>query len=272
MSSQHKHRPRKRFGQNFLQDEAVIDRIASAIRPLQEEHLVEIGPGHGALTEALVRSGCRLDVIELDRDLVPGLLAAFCIYPRFRLHSEDALGFDFASLSAAGERLRVAGNLPYNISTPLLFHLLEQAACIEDMHFMLQKEVVERLAAAPGSGDYGRLSVMVQYRCRVEPLFTIRPGAFQPAPKVDSAFVRLVPHSSAPVQVDDEGCLQTVVSRAFGQRRKTLRNTLKGVLSGSQIEACGIDPSVRPERLSLKEFAALSNQLSAAQGSGTEDY
>lgn len=266
------HRARKRFGQNFLHDPGIIDRILRAVDPAPGQLLVEIGPGKGAITEGLLRRAGAVQVVELDRDLIPVLQERFAGTDGLTIHGADALKFDFCALCQPGARLRVVGNLPYNISTPLLFHLLEQAACIEDMHFMLQKEVVERLAAAPGSGDYGRLSVMVQYRCRVEPLFTIRPGAFQPAPKVDSAFVRLVPHSSAPVQVEDEVCLQTVVSRAFGQRRKTLRNTLKGVLSGSQIEACGIDPNVRPERLSLKEFAALSNQLSAAQGSGTEDY
>lgn len=263
------HRPRKRFGQNFLHDPAVIDRIVRAIAPAPGQFLVEIGPGKGALTAALLPAAGTLHAVELDRDLIPLLQDRCSGLGELAVHSADALRFDFCALAPASQRLRMVGNLPYNISTPLLFRLLHQIRCIADMHFMLQKEVVERMAAGPGSGDYGRLSVMVQYRCRVEPLFTIRPGAFHPPPKVDSAFVRLTPHVQPPVKVENDDCLQAVVTRAFGQRRKTLRNALKGLLLGEQIEACGISPDLRPEQLDLKEFAALSNLLDAAQGGGT---
>ena len=195
-------RPRKRFGQNFLEDGGVISRIERAVAPRERDHLVEIGPGRGALTEALVGSGCRLDAIELDRDLTAGLLAAFSIHPRFRLHSADALQFDFASLldENAGEdgRLRIVGNLPYNIATPLIFRLLGNAGIVEDMHFMLQREVVQRLAAEPGSKHWGRLGIMAQYYCHVEHLFDVPPAAFNPPPKVQSAVVRLVPWRRSP--------------------------------------------------------------------------
>ena len=178
------HTPRKRFGQNFLRDESVIEAIARAVAPRAEDHLVEIGPGEGALTQALVESGCKLDAIELDRDLRTRLLAAFSTYPGFTLHSADALKFDFAALADQKRTLRIVGNLPYNISTPLIFHLLDQAELVADMHFMLQLEVVERLAATPGSKDWGRLSVMTQFQCEVEHLFDVPPEAFYPPPKV----------------------------------------------------------------------------------------
>lgn len=265
------HRPRKRFGQNFLHDSAAIERILRAVSPAAGQALVEIGPGKGAITEGLLHAAGALHVVELDRDLIPLLEQRCAGAGDLTVHSADALRFDFCALAPPAGGLRVVGNLPYNISTPLLFHLLGQLRCIGDMHFMLQKEVVQRLSAGPGTGDYGRLSVMVQYRCRVEPLFVIRPGAFTPPPKVDSAFVRLVPHGQPPVMVEDEQSLQIVVSRAFGQRRKTLRNALKGLLSGPQIEDCGVDPDLRPERLGLQEFAALSNQVSAAQRRGTTE-
>lgn len=193
MSELYQHRARKRFGQNFLHDAGVIHRILRAIHAREGQRLLEIGPGQGALTEGLLGSGARLDVIELDQDLIPLLKLKFGLESRFSLHQGDALKFDFASLVESGEKLRVVGNLPYNISTPLIFHLLEYAPVIEDMHFMLQKEVVERLAATPGGGDWGRLSIMVQYHCRVEHLFNVGPGAFNPPPKVDSAIVRLTP-------------------------------------------------------------------------------
>lgn len=264
------HRPRKRFGQNFLHDPTVIERIIRAIAPQPGQFLVEIGPGKGALTTALLPAVGKLHVVELDRDLIPLLREQCTDLGELEVHAADALRFDFCALAPSATRLRVVGNLPYNISTPLLFHLLSQIECIADMHFMLQKEVVARLAAKPGGGEYGRLSVMVQYRCRVEPLFTIPPGAFYPPPKVQSAFVRLLPHREPPVQVDDDRCLQKVVTSAFGQRRKTLRNALKGLLDSAQIQACGIDPEVRAERLDLQQFAALSNVLNAAQGRGTQ--
>jgi 16S rRNA (adenine1518-N6/adenine1519-N6)-dimethyltransferase len=255
------HRPRKRFGQNFLRDPGVIHRIVSAIHPREEEHLVEIGPGQGALTAALVTSGCQLDVIELDRDLVPGLLVAFSIHPRFRLHSEDALRFDFASLAAGDERLRVVGNLPYNIATPLIFRLLENTAFIEDMHFMLQLEVVERLAAHPGNKDWGRLGIMAQYHCRVEHLFNVPPEAFRPPPRVQSAVVRLVPHREHPWPDCNRADLQAVVQAAFAQRRKTLRNNLKGLIEDSALAELGIDPSARAETLQLTQFIEIANAI-----------
>lgn len=253
------HKARKRFGQNFLHDRHVIDRIVRAIHPKAGERLVEIGPGLGALTLPLLQAAGRLEVVELDRDLIPKLEQQCIGQGDLIIHSADALKFDFCAL-AAGSKLRIAGNLPYNISTPLIFHLLEQAHCIDDMHFMLQKEVVDRLAAAPDSSDYGRLSVMVQYRCKVERLFLVPPGAFTPAPKVDSAIVRLEPYVTPPVEVD-AGALEKLVAQAFSQRRKTLRNTLKGLLDAATIEAAGIDPQRRAETLSLQEFAALANRL-----------
>ena len=255
------HHPRKRFGQNFLRDERVIDRIAGVIAAREEDHLVEIGPGRGALTEVLVTCGCRLDVIELDRDLVPGLLAAFSIYPTFKLHSEDALRFDFGSLAREGEQLRVVGNLPYNISTPLIFKLLENATIIRDMHFMLQLEVVERLAAEPGSKAWGRLGIMAQYLCRVEHLFNVPPEAFYPPPKVQSAIVRLTPRKDPPWEPCDENRLRRVVQAAFAQRRKTLRNNLKELIDSTDLEALGIDPGARAETLELADFIKIANAV-----------
>ncbi len=254
-----KHRPRKRFGQNFLTDEGVIGRIASAIAAKPADHLVEIGPGQGALTEMLAPSDCQLDVIELDRDLVAGLLAAFSIYPHFRLHSADALKFDYGALRSGEEQLRVVGNLPYNISTPLIFKLLENAPLIQDMHFMLQLEVVERLAAEPGSKAWGRLGIMAQYQCRVEHLFDVPPEAFYPPPKVQSAIVRLEPYSSSPWPQCDPVKLKQIVQGAFAQRRKTLRNNLKGVIDPNLLEDLGIDPSARAETLDLIQFISIAN-------------
>lgn len=253
------HRPRKRFGQNFLRDHTVIDRIVRAISPLPGEHLVEIGPGLGALTAPLLRTLGTIDVVELDRDLIPHLQDQLAPLGTLRVHNADALRFDFRQLVTGDEKLRIAGNLPYNISTPLIFHLIEQADAIRDMHFMLQKEVVDRLAAAPDTGDYGRLSVMVQYYCRVERLFTVPPGAFHPVPKVDSAVVRLTPYAELPVRVADEQVFARVVAQAFSQRRKTLRNTLKGLVTADTMLSIHIDPGRRAETLSLQEFAALAN-------------
>jgi 16S rRNA (adenine1518-N6/adenine1519-N6)-dimethyltransferase len=260
-------RPRKRFGQNFLEDGVIVSRIESAIAPRSHDHLVEIGPGRGALTEALVSSGCRLDAIELDRDLTAGLLAAFSIYPRFRLHSADALEFDYASLleDASGDvdRLRIVGNLPYNISTPLIFRLLENSRIIEDMHFMLQLEVVQRLAGEPGTGHWGRLGIMAQYHCCVEHLFDVPPTAFYPPPKVQSAVVRLVPWRKSPWPDVDEEALRRTVQSAFAQRRKTLRNNLKGLIGDVDLEALDIDPGARAETLALTDFIAIANHCHA---------
>ena len=255
------HQSRKRFGQHFLRDFGVIQRILQAIRPLPDQHLVEIGPGLGALTGPLLAAAGRLEVVELDRDLIPPLQHRCKGTGELLIHNADALSFDFSQLRRDQRRLRVLGNLPYNISTPLLFHLLEQADHIGDMHFMLQKEVVERMAASPGEAAYGRLSVMLQYRCRVEPLFTIPASAFTPPPKVESAFVRLIPSAQPPVAVADEQCFAALVRQTFSQRRKTLRNTLRGILGAADIEAAGVDPGARPETLGLAEFAALSNRL-----------
>jgi 16S rRNA (adenine1518-N6/adenine1519-N6)-dimethyltransferase len=254
------HRARKRFGQNFLRDHTVIDRIVRALSPKAGDRVVEIGPGLGALTGPLLKELGTLDVVELDRDLVPHLQETLGGLGALRVHNADALKFDFRAL-AGGDKLRVVGNLPYNISTPLIFHLIEQADAIRDMHFMLQKEVVDRLAAAPDSADYGRLSVMVQYWCHVERLFTVPPGAFHPVPKVDSAVVRLVPHTTLPVRARDEQQFAQLVAQAFSQRRKTLRNTLKGMLDGETISAAGIDPGRRAETLTLAEFVTLADAV-----------
>jgi 16S rRNA (adenine1518-N6/adenine1519-N6)-dimethyltransferase len=260
MSNSSTHKARKRFGQNFLHDPQVIHRIVNSIRPREGQCMVEIGPGEGALTRELLPILGQLDVVELDRDLIPMLESKLSGLGELRIHQADALKFNFCQLSPGPAQLRVVGNLPYNISTPLLFHLLEMSHCIQDMHFMLQKEVVERITAQPGSGQYGRLSVMVQYHCQTEMLFSVGPGAFRPAPKVDSAIVRLTPHQQPPVDIDPDTLAQ-LVSRAFGQRRKTLRNNLKGLLDADTIVAQGIDPGIRPERLSLKEFARLAQAL-----------
>jgi 16S rRNA (adenine1518-N6/adenine1519-N6)-dimethyltransferase len=254
------HVARKRFGQNFLHDPGVIEKIVAAIRPLPGQDLIEIGPGRGAITLPLLAACGRLQAVELDRDLLAPLQAAAAPVGELVLHNRDALRTDFCALRQEGRPLRVLGNLPYNISTPLLFHLLDQADCIEDMHFMLQKEVVERMAAGPGSAAYGRLSVMLQYRCAVIPLFTIGPGAFRPPPKVESAFVRLTPHRNAPVQVADEALFARIVQQSFGQRRKTLRNTLKGMLDDDDFAALDIDPQIRAEQLDLATFARLANR------------
>jgi 16S rRNA (adenine1518-N6/adenine1519-N6)-dimethyltransferase len=256
-----KHQARKRFGQNFLRDTGVIDRLASAINPQRDDHLVEIGPGLGALTEALLPSGCRLDAIELDRDLTTPLLAAFSVYRNFKLHSADALGFDFDALAAEGKPLRIVGNLPYNISTPLIFRLLGYTGLIEDMHFMLQLEVVERLTATPGSRHWGRLGIMAQFRCATQLLFEVPPEAFDPPPKVQSAIVRLVPHREPPFPDCDPDALGRIVQAAFAHRRKTLRNNLKGLISNRELEDAGVDPGARAETLTLETFVRLAGML-----------
>lgn len=255
------HRARKRFGQNFLTDEGVIERIAAAVAAGTDEHLVEIGPGQGALTGALLDTGCTLDVIELDRDLIAGLLAAFVRNPRFTLHQGDALQFDFTALGDEHRRLRVVGNLPYNISTPLIFRLLQYSERVQDMHFMLQREVVERLAAEPGSKLWGRLGIMAQYFCRVEHLFDVPPTAFRPAPKVWSSVVRLTPYRTSPWPDCNAQALREVVRCAFAQRRKTLRNNLKDIIDTEQLEALGIDPGARAETLQLTQFIEIANAI-----------
>jgi 16S rRNA (adenine1518-N6/adenine1519-N6)-dimethyltransferase len=256
------HRPRKRFGQNFLHDPRIISQVVSVIAPRPGEHLIEIGPGQGAITVPLLACGTDLEVIELDRDLIMELEALTVpANASLRVHNADALAADLCAMAGDNRKLRVVGNLPYNISTPLLFRLLEQQHCIQDMHLMLQKEVVERMAAGAGGRDYGRLSIMVQYHCRVQPLFTIGPGAFSPQPKVESSFVRLTPHLQGQTEVKDYDAFALVVKTAFGYRRKTLRNALKGLAMPTAFTAADIDPDRRPEQLTLEEFARLSNRI-----------
>lgn len=259
-----KHKARKRFGQNFLHDQTIIERIISAIQPKPDQTLIEIGPGQGALTLPLIHAATHIHAIEIDRDLIAALKATFR-HSQLTLHNADALHFDFTDFQAAQQNtlnaIRVVGNLPYNISTPLLFHLLTHKAVIQDMHFMLQKEVVDRMAATPGSKTYGRLSVMLQYHCDVEALFKVPPTAFNPQPAVDSAIVRLTPLSTPRVAVNNELQFAQLTTTVFKQRRKTLRNNLKGLLSEAQISALDIDPSLRPEQLSITQLALLANAL-----------
>jgi 16S rRNA (adenine1518-N6/adenine1519-N6)-dimethyltransferase len=264
MSNPPAHKARKRFGQNFLQDTNIIHQIMMAISAQPSDHLVEIGPGQGAITEPLLASGCELDVVELDRDLVSRLIQQFSHSERFTLHSADALTFNFPSLSK-GEKLRVVGNLPYNISTPLLFHLLENASIIEDMHFMLQKEVVNRMQAIPGNKQYGRLSIMIQLHCQVEALFDVSPDSFFPPPKVMSSIVRLIPHSTKKYAFQNIKLFEKLVAEAFSQRRKTIRNSLKNSCTEGQLNASNIKPTLRAEDLSIDDFVRLTNYLDLQQ-------
>jgi 16S rRNA (adenine1518-N6/adenine1519-N6)-dimethyltransferase len=259
---------RKRFGQHFLHDPGAIARIAGALAPRAGDHLVEIGPGRGALTRALLAyTDCTLDAIEIDRDLAAQLAPWFGSGGRQALHAGDALDFDFVGLAARrGGRLRIVGNLPYNISTPLLFHLLAHADAIADIHVMLQREVVARLAAAPGGGAYGRLTVMLAPRVTIERLFDLGPGAFQPPPKVWSAVARLTVLPAPRFAVSPH--YAEVVRAAFAHRRKTLRNALARLMTRAQIAACGLDPGVRPETLTPEEFNTLALALDRARLSG----
>ncbi len=255
----YRHKPRKRFGQNFLTDRNIVGKIVMAIAPKPGDNLIEIGPGLGAMTRPLLEQAKRLQAVELDRDLIPQLKENCRDAGELIIHEADALKFDFATLARPDAPLRVAGNLPYNISTPLLFHLIDCISVIHDMHFMLQKEVVDRMAAAPDTDDYGRLSVMLQYHCKVEPLFTVPPGAFNPRPKVDSRVVRLRPHPAPPCPVLSYADFAELVKQAFAQRRKTLRNNLKPLLEVERIAALGIDPGTRAETLGLADFAQLAD-------------
>ncbi len=252
------HKARKRFGQNFLHDQNIIRNILGSLYYNNNQHWVEIGPGQGALTEPLLQEGVPLDVVELDRDLVRLLNIKFENYPNLNIHSSDALNFDFSALSTNHEQLHILGNLPYNISTPLMFHLLENTPCIADMTFMLQKEVVDRICASPGSKKYGKLSIMMQYYCLTEHLFDVPPESFTPQPKVMSSIVRLVPYEKKPIIVESVKVLSTVVTTAFSQRRKTLRNALKNLILEDNIKALDINPALRPETISLADFAKLS--------------
>jgi 16S rRNA (adenine1518-N6/adenine1519-N6)-dimethyltransferase len=256
------HTPRKRFGQHFLHERRVIERILLALSPREGERIVEIGPGEGALTLPLLARCGKLTAIEIDRDLIPRLREAAAGIGTLEIVEADALTIDLGAL-AAGGMLRLVGNLPYNISTPLLFHMLDHASVVTDMHFMLQKEVVDRMGAGPGSKVYGRLSVMLQARCTVEPLFMVPPGAFRPPPKVDSAVVRLVPLPPAQIGVADRAMFDRVVRAAFAQRRKTLRNALQQLASSVQLEAAGIDPGARAEDIEVAAFIGLANALAA---------
>jgi len=282
------HLPRRRFGQNFLHDPGTIRRILAAVNARPGQRLVEIGPGQGAITEGLLRAAGSLEVIELDRDLVGPLAEQLGMLGDLRVHNADALRFDLCALAnpvnstsvnpasvdltevhqASANptnfdalRLRIVGNLPYNISTPLLFRFLDQAQCIADLHLMLQKEVVDRICADPGSKTYGRLSVMVRTWCSAERVLVIGPGAFKPRPKVDSALVRLVPHRPPPCPVDVPALHARIVTAAFAQRRKTLRNCLKGLVEPEQLLACGIDPAARAETVPVCAFVGLANAL-----------
>jgi len=255
------HVARKRFGQNFLVDRQVIADIVSAVAPKRDDCVVEIGPGLGALTDPLLARLDHLHVVEIDRDIVARLRPRYSPQ-KLTIHEGDALDFDFSSLvDGLGRKLHVVGNLPYNISTPLLFHLAGFADCVHDMHFMLQKEVVERLVAEPGTSDFGRLSVMLQYRFVMDQLLDVPPECFSPAPKVDSAVVRLIPRPPEELSARDEARFASVVSAAFAQRRKMLRNNLKGILGDSGFEPLGIAPTARAEELSVADYIRIANSL-----------
>lgn len=254
-----KHIARKRFGQNFLVDDGIIDGIISAINPRHDDLLVEIGPGLGALTLPLMARLEHLHVVEIDRDLIARLRTAHAPQ-KLTIHEGDVLEFDFAGL---GHDLRVAGNLPYNISTPLLFRFAEFAGHIRDVHVMLQREVVERMVAAPGDSEYSRLSVMLQYRFDMEMLIEVPPESFDPAPRVDSAVVRLMPFSTLPHPARDENVFSSVVARAFSQRRKTLRNTLKGVIADAGFVRLDIDAGARAQELSVADFVRIADAVTA---------
>jgi 16S rRNA (adenine1518-N6/adenine1519-N6)-dimethyltransferase len=267
LGPQHAHIPRKRFGQHFLHDQGILRRIVEAIAPKADDRIVEIGPGEGALTLPLLRAAGHMTAIELDRDLIESLATRTRGVGDLNIISADVLTVDFGNLAegtsglSSDTPLRVVGNLPYNISTPILFHCLDHAASIRDMHFMLQKEVVDRMAAPPGSKTYGRLSVMLQLRCTVEPLFKVPPGAFRPPPKVDSAIVRLTPLPAHLLPDADTKLIERLVRAAFGQRRKTLGNALRDVATAKQIDAAGIDPRARAEQLAPSAFVALARVL-----------
>ena len=254
-----KHIPRKRFGQNFLTDDTVLHNIIRAIDPQPQDTMVEIGPGLAAMTKLLLQGVNQMHVVELDRDLVERLKKNFDP-KKLIVHSADALQFDFSSIPVpAGSKLRVVGNLPYNISSPLLFHLAEMAPHVQDQHFMLQKEVVERMVAGPGSKTYGRLSVMLQWRYRMELMFIVPPTAFEPPPRVESAIVRMIPIAE-PLPCDQDK-LERVVLKAFSQRRKVIRNCLAGMFTESDLLEVGIDPQLRPETIPLAQYVALANRL-----------
>lgn len=252
-----KHRAKKKFGQHFLHDQNIIQRIINTINPQQDQTIVEIGPGLGALTFPLLKQVDSLHVLEVDRDLAQILNEKYQTEAKIVIHCLDALTYDFSRLG--NQHLRIVGNLPYNISTPLIFHLLENYHCIDNMVFMLQEEVVDRICALPGNKDFGRMSVMVQASCRAEKLFTVEPDAFSPPPKVMSAIIKLTPLNRLLNQILNYSCFAHVVRQAFSQRRKTLKNCLKGTLDEAGIINLGINPKVRSEILSIDSFIQLAN-------------
>lgn len=257
------HKAKKRFGQNFLTDRNIIDKIVQSVDPKQDEHIVEIGPGLGAITEYLVHRPIRYDAIELDKDLIEHLTNKFSSYSGFNLHNIDILKFDLSSLlqnNAQDKKLRIVGNLPYNISTPLLFKLYNFGEYI-DLHVMLQLEVAKRIAAKPGSKDYGRLSIMSQFYCDVIYLFDVPPGAFNPPPKVKSSFIRLKPKQNK-LEVDSVELLEKIVTTAFTKRRKTVSNALKPLCQIDELKQAGIDIKLRPENIALEEYVNLANIIS----------
>tara|TARA_R110000772_G_scaffold81245_3_gene172867 strand:+ start:2106 stop:2909 length:804 start_codon:yes stop_codon:yes gene_type:complete len=262
-NKQYAHRPRKRFGQNFLTDQSIVEKILKALAPNAGDTLIEIGPGQGALTELLLSSGAQVHAIEIDRDLAAYLREQFGGKSNFSLHENDVLKVDFNSLLSHARPARIIGNLPYNISTPLIFHLLNYLPGISDMLFMLQLEVVDRMAATPNSKIYGRLSVMVQYLCKVEPLFKVPATAFSPAPKVESAIVKLTPHKQAPFASVPPEELEKLLRQAFAHRRKTLRNNLNGIISSEELTQLSIDPGKRPENLSLEDYVRICKYLNS---------
>ncbi|RUO75193.1 16S rRNA (adenine(1518)-N(6)/adenine(1519)-N(6))-dimethyltransferase RsmA [Idiomarina seosinensis] len=255
------HRARKRFGQNFLHDQNIIEQIVDVINPQPQQNLVEIGPGLAALTEPVAERCQFLRVIEIDRDLADRLESHPFLQHQLEVIRGDAMEIDFRQFRDSDKPLRVFGNLPYNISTPLIFHLLEYTSAIQDMHFMLQKEVVDRLAAGPGSKTYGRISVSVQQACRVTPVLSVPAGAFNPPPKVESSVVRLEPYTENPTPVKDRAQLHALCLKAFNQRRKTIRNNLKGLVDEQQLEQLDIDPGARPETLSVADYCRISDWL-----------
>lgn len=253
-----KHQAKKRFGQNFLHDENIIDKIVEFIEAKTDEHIVEIGPGMGAITHRLLPHVAKLTAVEIDRDLIAYLEKFFSDDSHFHLVNEDVLKFDFSTLAGT---FRVVGNLPYNISTPLLFHLFEYTGKIIDLHVMLQKEVIDRIKAEAGSKSYGRLSVMTQYHCAIGRDFFISASSFKPKPKVDSAFMRLTPHKSKPYTANDYGLFANIVRDAFNMRRKQLKNSLSQYISAEQLETISIDPSRRPESLTVQEYVNIANNV-----------
>ncbi|MBQ4844456.1 16S rRNA (adenine(1518)-N(6)/adenine(1519)-N(6))-dimethyltransferase RsmA [Pseudoalteromonas sp. MMG005] len=255
------HRARKRFGQNFLNDDMIIDKIVTAIDPKPTDNLVEIGPGLGAITEPVVELSDKLTVVELDKDLAERLIKHPFMSDKLTVHQGDAMKFDFSSLIQDGEKLKIFGNLPYNVSTPLLFHLFEFADHVEHMHFMLQKEVVKRMVASPDSKAFGRLSVMTQYYCHAMPVIDVPPECFKPAPKVDSAVIRLIPKKPEQRSAKSTKILNTVCLEAFNQRRKTLRNSLSNLLTSDEMTEIGIDATKRAENLSLSQFIDIANWI-----------